>query len=220
MRHLFLDLDGPLLDVSERHHRLHCDLVRGRGGTPLPRDEYWEAKRARVPEAEILSRTGLSPHSATAVAAARLRRIETRRYLRLDVPWPWTIPTLETLALSGIPLVLVTLRSSSVRLAWQLAALGLSGYFERIIVGAGDKTPEAKAALVRQEELGPLEGSILVGDTEIDIASGQALGIHTVAVRCGIRNEALLQAWSPDVILDDLRALPGCLAERAERGWP
>ncbi|HEY2737430.1 MAG TPA: HAD hydrolase-like protein, partial [Thermoanaerobaculia bacterium] len=136
-------------------------------------------------------------------------------YLRLDVAWTWTIPTLETLARSGAHLVLVTLRSSPVRLAWQLAALGLCGYFERIISGAGDETPAAKAALVRRAELGSLEGSVWVGDTEIDIASGQALGVHTVAVRCGIRNEALLRKWSPDALLDDLRQLPDYLSSRA-----
>ena len=217
MRYLFLDLDGPLLDVSERHHRLHVDLVRGRGGTPLARDAYWEAKRARIPEPEILARTGLSPGAAVAVATSRLRLIETRRYLRLDVPWPWTVPTLETLARLGLPLVLVTVRSSPFLLGWQLAALGLRRFFERVLVGAGDKTPEAKAALVRQEGLGSREGSVLVGDTEIDIASGRALGVHTVAVRCGIRNEALLREWSPDALLDDLRQLPDHLA--AQPGW-
>ena len=61
---IFLDLDGPVLDVSGRYHRIHRETVEALGGRPLPSPEYWEAKRNRVPESEILARTGLSPAAA------------------------------------------------------------------------------------------------------------------------------------------------------------
>jgi phosphoglycolate phosphatase-like HAD superfamily hydrolase len=209
-RWILLDLDGTLLDVSRRYHRLHCDLARRQGGTPLPEAEYWSLKRDRTPEAEILARAGLTPSAAAAVAAARERRLESRRYLALDRPWPWTAAVLGELARRA-PLALVTLRSHSDRLDAQLAALGLAAAFTRVVAGAGDGTPQAKAHLVRAAGIDPGPGSVLAGDTEVDIASGRALGVTTVAVESGLRNAARLAAWSPDALLADLRQLPEIL---------
>ena len=37
--------------------------------------------------------------------------------------------------------------------------------------------------------------------------------LRTVALGCGIRSPALLEPWSPDALLGDLRQVPGWLAE-------
>jgi phosphoglycolate phosphatase-like HAD superfamily hydrolase len=170
-RWIFLDLDGPVLDVSRRYHQVHRDVVLRHGGRPLEGEEYWDAKRNRVPEAEILARCGVSPETDT----ERLAEIEAPAYLALDRPWPWTGAVLEELARWG-SLALVTLRNHPDRLTDQLAALDLARSFERIVAGRGDGTPEAKAALLRESGIGWGPGSVLVGDTEVDIASGKALG--------------------------------------------
>ncbi len=213
---IFLDLDGPLLDVSPRYHRVHADLVLRRGGRPLAPEAYWQAKRDRVAEQQILEGAGLSPQRAAEAAAARLRCIESRRYLRFDRPWPWTVPTLATLAQKA-PLLLVTLRRRGDLLAWQLRELDLLRHVGRVVAGPGDGTVEAKARLVREAGIAPPPGSLIVGDTEIDVASGRALGLRTVAVRSGIRSDAQLARWEPDLLLDDLSQLPGHLAAL---GWP
>jgi phosphoglycolate phosphatase-like HAD superfamily hydrolase len=201
---IFLDLDGPILDVSQRYHRLHCDLVSQHGGRPLDRDTYWQAKRERVPEPEILAPTGLSPQAIAEIETARGRRIESPKYLTFDRPWPWTIPVLEALA-DVSSLVLVTLRRHPDRLLRQLGELDLHRYFDRVVAGPGDGTVEAKARLLRDEGISFPPGSVLVGDTEIDIASGRALNLRTIAVRSGIRSDAQLERWAPDLLVDDLR---------------
>jgi phosphoglycolate phosphatase len=201
---IFLDLDGPLLDVSERYHRLHCNLVSRHGGRPLDRETYWQAKRERVPEPEILASMGLSRQAVAEIDAVRGSLIESSEYLAFDRPWPWTIPTLQ--ALAGVSrLVLVTLRRHPDRLLRQLDDLDLHTYFGRIVAGPGDGTVEAKARLVRDEGIPVPPGSIMVGDTEIDIAGGKALNLRTIAVRSGIRSDAHLECWSPDLLVDDLR---------------
>jgi phosphoglycolate phosphatase len=201
---IFLDLDGPLLDVSERYHRLHCNLVSRHGGRPLDRETYWQAKRERVPEPEILAPTGLSRQAIAEIDATRGRLIESPEYLAFDRPWPWTISTLQ--ALAGVSmLVLVTLRRRSDRLLRQLGELDLHRYFERVLAGPGDGTVETKARLVRDEGILIPPGSIMVGDTEVDIASGKALNLRTIAVRSGIRSDAHLARWAPDLLVDDLR---------------
>lgn len=215
-RWIFLDLDGPLLDVSERYHRLHSDLVLTRGGQPLDREAYWLAKRDRIPETEILIRTGLAPGVAAEAAATRLGEIESRDYLRLDRPWPWTSLMLRSLA-ELAPLVLVTARRYPNLVAWQLDQLGLRGHFARVVAGRGDETLEAKAQLLRTAGFSAVAGSVIVGDTEMDLASGRSLGLITVALKCGIRSTALLMAWAPDLLLDDLRQVPNGLRSL---GWP
>jgi phosphoglycolate phosphatase len=63
-----------------------------------------------------------------------------------------------------------------------------------------------KAGLLRESGwLRP--GALIVGDTEVDIRAGKAVGIKTVAVTSGIRSRAALEAEGPDVIVDDIRAL-------------
>src|SRR5262249_59271517 len=85
-------------------------------------------------------------------------------------------------------------------------------FFERVTAGRGDGTPMAKAALIRRSGFSWDPGSALIGDTEIDVESGRALGLRTAALGCGIRTPALLQICSPDVLLDDLRQVPAWLA--------
>ena len=208
---IFLDLDGPLLDVLPRHTQLHSDLVLPRGGRPLAPQAYWEAKRERRTEPEILSETGLDPGAIEEVLGERARRIESRRYLELDRTWPWTEAILTDLARLA-PLVLVTVRRHRDRLLWQLGRLGIRGHFQHVVSGLGDESVEAKAILLRAAGLAVPPGSVLVGDTEVDLASGRALGLRTAAVTCGIRGAERLAPWSPDALLQDLRDVPGWLA--------
>jgi phosphoglycolate phosphatase len=51
----------------------------------------------------------------------------------------------------------------------------------------------------------------VVGDTQADVESAQALGARSVAVLTGFSTRAALLAARPDVLLDNLAALPGLL---------
>ncbi|HSS50009.1 MAG TPA: HAD family hydrolase [Thermoanaerobaculia bacterium] len=213
---ILLDLDGPLLDVLPRYHRLHSDLVLRHGGRPLDPEAYWDAKRKRGPEPQILAKSGLDPGAIREVLGERARWIESWRYLQLDRTWPWTEAVLTDLSRRA-PLVLVTARRHRRRLLRQLGELGLRGHFHRIVSGPGDETAEAKARLLRDSRLPIPPGSVLVGDTEVDLASGRALGLRTAALTCGIRCAALLTPWNPDALLADLRDVPGWLASLPSR---
>jgi len=213
-RWIFLDLDGPVLDVSARYHRVHQSVVRRYGGWPFPRSVYWQAKRNLVPETEILIRCGLSPEAARQAAAERRLEIERSDHLKLDELWPWMPDVLDELWDLG-RLGLVTLRQHRDRLDRQVQDLGLHLFCRQVVSGRGDGTPEAKAALLRQSGISWGPGSVLVGDTEVDMASGRALGLRTVAVGCGIRTPALLERWSPDALFEDLRQVPAWLEDGA-----
>ena len=50
---LFLDLDGPLLNVRDRYHGVYAQIAEELSVPPLDRDAYWSAKRRRAPLEEF-----------------------------------------------------------------------------------------------------------------------------------------------------------------------
>jgi phosphoglycolate phosphatase-like HAD superfamily hydrolase len=213
---IFFDLDGPLLDVSERYQSLHRDLLEGMGGTPLAPDAYWQRKRQRCPEATILKELGASEFEHS-YSRQRLELIETARYLAYDRLWWWTEPVLTTLT-ARYALVLVTVRSNREALERQLTHLNVQRFFKAVLSEpAGDPVDVQKSRLIRQylsEQHLPSRGSWIIGDTEADIGAGRLLGLTTVAVRCGIRDDEQLATMNPTYLIDDIRALPALMSRR------
>lgn len=199
----FFDLDGPILDVSEKFYRVYADLVTERGGQPIPKDDYWEQKRRRIPDAVILRASGLEDWTEE-YRALRRARIETPEYLRCDRVWPGVPRLLAALRARG-PVVLVTLRNSAEALVEELRAFGLYSLFERVLSAgldeAGGEGADLKTALVRGAFGADDLTGWFVGDTETDVRAGQRLGLRTAAVTYGIRTEEHLSALKPDVLL-------------------
>ncbi|HZW29656.1 MAG TPA: HAD hydrolase-like protein [Isosphaeraceae bacterium] len=210
---IFFDLDGPLLDVSPRYVALHHHLLREVGVGGMPGGPYWGRKRARVPEERILEELGASAH-AVDYLRRRLELIETPDYLAYDRCWPWVEGILSGLA-DQYDLVLVTVRSQRPALLEELERLDLARFFREILsVPSDHHVDRQKAGLIRdflgRHRRSP-QGSWMVGDTEADIDAGRLVGLHTAGVLCGIRDRQHLAAARPDVLLDDIRALPQAL---------
>ena len=51
----------------------------------------------------------------------------------------------------------------------------------------------------------------MIGDTEADVLAGKQVGLGTVAVLSGIRDEAHLSRAPADFLLPDIRSLPTVL---------
>jgi phosphoglycolate phosphatase-like HAD superfamily hydrolase len=207
---VFFDLDGPLVDVSERYVRLHGDVLRELGAMGMEAGIYWERKRGRVSEEDILKELGLG-RLALKYTSSRLARIESTEYLAYDRAWPWATDVLGSLQ-KDFRLVLVTVRARRDLLLGQLENLNLAGYFHEILSeAAATRVHEQKAALMRdfcrRHELTE-PGHWMVGDTEADVGAGQLLGFRTAAVLCGIRSRELLADCRPGFLLEDIRELP------------
>lgn len=200
---LCFDLDGVLLDVSEKYYRLHFDLVNELGGQPLSKSEYWSCKRERVPEKAIAERSGLDGRWQD-YTRLRVELIETVEYLNHDQTWPGIQEMLEGLRTKSL-VYLVTLRQSSEQLQWQLAKLGLSRLFHRVLRALPEAGVEnrghVKAELVRKALGAGRRPGWFVGDTETDLEAGRQLDLRTAAVTFGLRSEPLLYRLSPDVVL-------------------
>jgi phosphoglycolate phosphatase-like HAD superfamily hydrolase len=203
MRLLFLDLDGPLLDVRKKYCSVYAEVVKELGGRPLKGTEYWRFKRAKVAESEILIRSnlplGLRPHYFN----LRKERIETREFWKMDQVHPEVITALEGRR-GDFCRVLVTLRHSRHELIAQLKAFNLSNLFESVLSQDGDVAGterwQGKVRMVRERCGDNINGATFIGDTETDIRAAKVIGAKSVAVTFGIRNAQLIREEQPEVI--------------------
>lgn len=204
---LFLDLDGVLLDVRERHYRVHCDVLAATGGVRGSPETYWRLRRAHLPLVELLAATAASPPDEASYRREFLARIEAAEYLFHDRLVPGASERLAALA-SAHPLALVTLRRHRDRLLAQLEAVGMRGVFAAVhsASGAGSGDWDIKRGLIAASPLFRSDG-VVVGDTEADVRAGKALGLRTVAVLTGLRSRELLAAEAPDALLDTIAQL-------------
>ena len=208
---LFFDLDGPILDVSEKYYRVYADLVKEYGSQPIPKEDYWDYKRRRIPDDTILGLSGIQGW-VEEYRQLRKSRIETLEYLACDRIWPGVLLMLQELA-SHTSLILVTLRNSSETLKWELQNLGLLGVFSQVLSASGDNAgverAQVKVQLVQKAFGLKSFSGWFIGDTETDIHTGQLLGLQTAAVTFGIRTKEQLASVQPNVVLES----PECLIE-------
>jgi phosphoglycolate phosphatase len=219
---VFCDLDGPIVDVSDRYYTTYQQgladtqaVYLGRGVylnlQILSKQQFWQMKQNRVPDTEIAKSSGLSGAEVHVFLGCVNRIVNQPDLLHLDRIQPgvqWAIALLHS---RGVRLVLVTLRPKT-QAVQILQNYGLARLFTCI---CGTQIPDAayhnytalKTELLAEvvEEFESSPGSAwMIGDTEADILAGQALGIPTIAVTCGIRSRYQLQKYQPNLILSDL----------------
>lgn len=205
---LFFDLDGPILEVKFRHHRVYAEGIRAARGTPLDVEDFWQLKRERASDTELLRRSGVGPEALDGFRAHRLRRIEDDEVLRDDLLQPGLTELLPELAAQH-SLYLVTVRRCRDALERQLARLGLTWHFVAVLSGQETAAPawQLKRDLITGCVLPAPGVDWIIGDTETEIFAGRALGLRTVAVCNGIRSEAFLRAHEPDYLLPSANQL-------------
>ena len=217
---VFCDFDGPIVNVSERYYSTYqialADLVASyqAQGTILPiqmlsKQQFWEMKQDRVPDVEIAMRSGLQGEQIDSFLGRVCEIVNQPNLLNKDKMQPGVSWALALLHQEGVRLVLVTLRdrteATQILINYGLARLfsGIYGTDDSQI--AYQNYSEAKTQLLSQaiKEHSP-GSSWMVGDTEADILAGQALGIPTIAVTCGIRSSYMLKKLQPTRIHSDL----------------
>lgn len=205
----FIDLDGPLLDVLPRHHGVYAHILGTWRAQPLAPSAFWQAKRRRMPDRDILAMSGVA-HQAAAYEQQKQRFIEDETFLQLDRLQSGALTTLAWLK-QHRRLVLVTLRRHPDRVRAQLERLGLAALLDDVLVGGEAATSEGgwkiKVKLVADAGISCCPADVFIGDTETDVRAGQALHVRTVAVCNGIREGDILAAVQPTLLLPDLAGL-------------
>ena len=88
-----------------------------------------------------------------------------------------------------------------------------------VSVGADENTPkkpDPSGVLKAMEQLGSVrEGTIYMGDSELDVLTARNAGVFSVACTWGLREKAVLEAARPDALIDSPLALLPLLGEKA-----
>ena len=196
---VFLDVDGPILDVSARYYAVHVAIA----GDSMSRDFFWEQKRAGMGGRAIVEHNGLDV-SADEYSRRWVAEIEAAEHMHLDVLQPGVFEAMDALR-SFATVTFVSLRQNGPQLRAQLRRLGVAK--DEAILSASPLDghgPELKVELIRAHGFDAADA--IIGDTRIDLEAGHALGLRTIGVTCGIRTRADLAQASPSIIVANLSA--------------
>ncbi|AIJ04929.1 hypothetical protein JH146_0078 [Methanocaldococcus bathoardescens] len=207
---IFFDLDGTLIDTSDRHYKVYNDILKLNGfQISISKEKFWELKREGKKTIEMLP-NNCPKEFAEKFKNEWIKRIEKREYLKLDTPIYGVSEVLSMLYNKNIELILVTLRHNESNLIWELKNLKLIRYFKEILVGSPlelkDKSILIKKYLTNHSS--KTADLLIVGDSETDILAGKYLGISSVAVTYGIRSKNFLKKLNPEFYIDNIYELP------------
>ncbi|MEL6779911.1 MAG: HAD family hydrolase [Cyanobacteria bacterium J06597_16] len=216
---LFCDFDGPIVDVSERYYQTYrkgllaiAQIHHKTGGQaleldPLSKTQFWNMKQNRVADLEIAMRSGLPEALFAPFMQQVTRMVNHPSLLRWDSLQPSAENALRHLQQCNVRLVLVTLRHPR-QVQDFLQAKGLEHLVDDVF-GVADVTAAyvnrvqqkcelLSEAIAQQKSQGHFtQDSWMVGDTEADVLAGQAMGLSTAALSCGVRSSEYLKKLSP-----------------------
>lgn len=204
---IFLDLDGPLLDGTQRHYSCYRSIMEDAGFEPIDIERYWQLKRDMINRRELLA---LSAADSLYDEFLRswLSVIESPESLELDIVQPGALDCLLAWKERGKKLVLVTLRKDAAALQIQLQNKGLSTYLDEVLVCAHESGGAGKAQAVLDflGERPDTLRSVWVGDTEVDAQAARSLGLDVYLVKNGLRSSAILERLDSTLVVDSIVA--------------
>lgn len=202
MNRVFLDVDGPILDVSARYYAVHVAIA----GDSISKDFFWEQKRAGMGGRTIVEHNGLEA-DPDEYSRRWVAEIEAPEHMHLDVLQAGVLDALAALR-DFAEVAFVSLRQDGEQLREQLIALSVATRDDIVLTASPleGHGPDLKIDRIqrRYRTLDPQDA--IVGDTRIDLEAGNALGIRTIGVTCGIRTKSDLAKANPSVIVANLPA--------------
>jgi phosphoglycolate phosphatase-like HAD superfamily hydrolase len=210
---LVLDLDGTIVDCAARHHACYADLARELGMQALDARTYWTMKRARAPWRAILAAAGGSADPVR-FSERFVECIELPRYLALDRLYPGALEALGRLRAIAASVTLVTMRRDARQLEMELARLGITAVFDRVITLGANGVP-SKGDIAAPFFPPAERRSAWIGDTEEDVSGARRIGALACAVCGGLRERRLLELERPDLIAPDILAAAAMLEASA-----
>jgi len=198
---IFFDLDGPILDVSNRYYKVFLDIAGDK--KRLGKKDFWELKKKKTPWEKIFKKVGFKAKK-NCFLKLWILYIESRNNLALDKIHPNVKNKLSLLSKKN-SLYLISLRQSKKNLFWQLKKLGIDKNFKKIIhCPHGSSKPWQEKAKLIKKNLKNKEKAVIIGDTEIDIRAAKLSRIKSIGITSGIRTKELLIKEKPDFLISNL----------------
>jgi phosphoglycolate phosphatase len=234
---IFCDFDGPIVDVSERYYMTYCrgleqmqTLANGGEGSIryLSKAQFWTFKQNRVPDRQIAHWSGLEGPQIDRFLDLVSGLVNHPHLLGYDQIQANAYAGLSIFQQCDVRVVLVTLRPPDQvmqfliqhDLDWAISDLYGMPTDQAVYQNqAHHKIERLQVAIAAQKRQSyHLKHAWMIGDTEADIMAGQALGIETVAVTCGIRSQSYLQSFRPTHLMPDLWAAAQRLQQQVMLG--
>jgi HAD superfamily hydrolase (TIGR01509 family) len=204
---VFLDLDGTLVDSKEAYKEAARITFEACGQKPPEDKNAFEIPRRLeqgLPISDIVkcdSKKFLSIYFKTYYSV-------TREKTRLI---PNVSATLEALS-AKTKLALITMRYAPKQaIIKELEYFGISKYFTHVVTALDTckpkPSPEALLSCVQALNVEVCD-CIIAGDSVNDVRAGKAAGTRTAAVLSGLFHCEELVKEDPDLILNDVNALP------------
>jgi phosphoglycolate phosphatase len=205
---VIFDLDGTLVD-SAADIALHLGdalVAHGLARPDVGAITTWIGHGARDLCARAIAEAGAAPTLIEPVLGTLRTRYAARPVVTTAL-YPGLAALLDELTAAAVPLAVLS--NKPMPLTRAVAAALLGAWPWRAVVGEQPDTPpkpSPDAALAIAAAVGaPCAATVLVGDSEIDVACAAAAGMRAVAVSWGQRSPAALQATGAEVVHDVAR---------------
>ena len=198
---IFLDLDGTILDISNKYNHLYSSLRNKYGLRDL---DYWKIRSSGIGFEKALLSAGISSGRLSEFRNEWSAAIERDDALKHDLLFEGVWDKLHNLSV-GNDIFLCTARANSESLLVQLGRLGIRDVFAELLMtkNAAPKSQTISDYYARNS-IGRSEDDWLIGDTQSDIQAGQSIGIRTCGVTTGLSTELMLKDAGATKVLDRL----------------
>jgi len=189
---VFCDLDGTLIDSSERHIVLLDFLLKEhshKSGMPelWSLDDYLPFKAAGQNTTSYLLKHGVPVSLAEEIAFAWRNHIEDADYLELDTVYSDTFAFLKEIISAGHTIAYVSARKNKEGLKNTLKRLCLQEFAKEIYIVDPAHAAQEKADALRDCSC---EQGVFIGDTEADWNCAMLAGIPCVVLNRGFRSKS------------------------------
>lgn len=197
-----LDLDGTLIDSSERHYRLMQEILSGVApetvservsGKHFDPVEFMRYKADGNNGSRYLTdRMELAEDAAHQIMALWQQQIEEERWLKLDVLYPDTLAFLDRLKQKHMKIYYLTARKNKEGLLRELERLKIADYAAEIQIVSPSGAREEKKQVVETllAKVGEdAEAVCIVGDTENEYSLAKELNLPCFLLNRGFRSE-------------------------------
>jgi phosphoglycolate phosphatase len=209
---IVFDLDGTLIDSARDISESVSEMVESYGAPPLPMSAVVEmvGDGAPILVKRALRESGLNPSPDEALA--RYLRIYDKRLMNHTSPYDGIVESLSVVLRHG-SLAVLTNKPLGPSIGI-LEALGLRGFFTRIIGGDGEHGRKPDPAGLRSlQALAPGHQLVMIGDSPADWNVAQAADARFVFARYGF-GAGKFGATPPDAAaaIDHAREIDRALA--------
>ena len=201
---IFFDLDGTLIDISEKYFQVYKNFMEQKAMSPLSKKQFWQMVRREEKKENVLKKRDL----IGGYKKFFLQHIESEEYIRHDRLFEYVLPVLQGLRQQGRELMLVTLRRNRHQAIKEIQKLKINKYFKKVFICSPSKiVGENYRVKARAIQAIASKKDVIVGDSRADIMAGKELGLQTIGVTSGIRNYNMIRKQKPNHIARDIRAI-------------